>query len=455
LSNIPVAIEKALYELKINGHVDARKVIILLTDGIVDTGEKAQNFKKENWLKEDLAKDSRKNGVRIFGIAFTDQADFSLIQTLAVRTDGEYFRALQVEDIGNIFTKFQEIINKSSPAPTPPVATPLKASTPQPLSSPASDSEAPLKTPAASSVSTAPATTPTPEGKTKPAWVAFIILVGVVVVLLFIYPGHKPLKQRLRIVARMGRFKGIASQIPRAELVDVKNITGNKTLRMDQQILKIGRDTNNELVIPMDTISSLHAVIEYRDGFFCLEDQRSKNKTRLNGEEIAPFSPQKLKNGDIIMINIYKFIFILPDQIPVGGTIMDFFGESASAAPASGKSSLTPQAILIDIKNITKKKTIPLLKTHIKIGRDTTSDIIIAQNSISGSHAIIEFKDGFFYVEDQRSTNKTFLNGTEMAPYSPMKIKSGDEIMFDVYKFIILLEGQAPTGDTGQRWPDA
>ena len=34
------------------------------------------------------------------------------------------------------------------------------------------------------------------------------------------------------------------------------------------------------------------------------------------------------------------------------------------------------------------------------------------------------------------------------------KLKSGDEIMFDVYKFIFLLERQLPTGDTGRRLPE-
>jgi pSer/pThr/pTyr-binding forkhead associated (FHA) protein len=110
-----------------------------------------------------------------------------------------------------------------------------------------------------------------------------------------------------------------------------------------------------------------------------------------------------------------------------------------------------PQAVLIDAQNITGKKTFILAKRKTKIGRGVHNEIAISEKSISGSHAIIEYKHGAFYIEDQRSTNKTFINREEIEPYAPRKLKSGDEIMFDVYKFIFLLERQLPTGDTGRR----
>jgi len=114
--------------------------------------------------------------------------------------------------------------------------------------------------------------------------------------------------------------------------------------------------------------------------------------------------------------------------------------------------SAIPQALMIDVKNITGKKTLLMNKDAITIGRGVHNDIDIAQNSISGSHAVIQYKDGSFYLEDQRSKNKTFLNGAEITPHTLMKLKSGDEIVFDIYKFIFLLEQQTPSGDTNESW---
>ena len=88
----------------------------------------------------------------------------------------------------------------------------------------------------------------------------------------------------------------------------------------------------------------------------------------------------------------------------------------------------------------------------IKIGRGVHNDVSIDQHSVSGSHAAIQYKDGSFYLEDQRSKNKTRLNEKEIAPHTPTKLKSGDEIMIDIHKFIFLLEQQTPSGDTDENW---
>jgi pSer/pThr/pTyr-binding forkhead associated (FHA) protein len=103
-------------------------------------------------------------------------------------------------------------------------------------------------------------------------------------------------------------------------LIDVKNITTKKTFSLDKEVIKIGREVNNDVIIPEETISSFHATIVNRNDSFYLEDQRSKNKTFLNGEEIEPYSPKKLKSGDEVMINIYKFIFLLEREFPTGDT---------------------------------------------------------------------------------------------------------------------------------------
>jgi len=85
-----------------------------------------------------------------------------------------------------------------------------------------------------------------------------------------------------------------------------------------------------------------------------------------------------------------------------------------------------------------------------KIGRGPENEIGISKDSISGFHATIEYRDGFFYLEDQRSKNKTSLGGEVLEPNVPRKLKSGDEILFDIYKFIFLLEYELPSGDTGE-----
>jgi Mg-chelatase subunit ChlD len=119
----PAAIEKAIYELKNSGRENAKKLIVFMTDGIVDTGNVNRDVEKSRWLQQDLAAGAADAGIQIFSIAFTDEADFQLIQALAQRTGGEYYRALQPEDLQNVFTQVHTIINKV-PEPEPEVVAP-------------------------------------------------------------------------------------------------------------------------------------------------------------------------------------------------------------------------------------------------------------------------------------------------------------------------------------------
>jgi len=473
-SDSPAAIERAVYELKLNGRKNAHKVIILLTDGIVDTGNKVQDLEKTKWLKEDLTQECRNAGIKIFGIAFTEKADFSLIQTLAFKTEGEYLRAYTVEDIQKVFDKINSLISSLPSGPEladkgimPP--SPAGNATTAPASPPAASAPGvfPAATPKAPPLETEPAVAAkkTTAQFQKPGPLVLVLLIGIFVLLaaiVMIMTLNR--KAKTSVTADAGRFPRArhALPLPRAELIDVKNITGKKTMELSKSLIRIGRDPNNDIAIPEETVSSLHATIEYQDGFFYLEDQRSKNKTYINGKEIVPYSPIKLKSGDVIKINVYKFIFILPDLIPAGKTVIDFSGKAETqvqaATIARGQVISTldvsgmPQAMLIDVKNITGKKTLILNKSVIQIGRGVHNDIAIDQHSVSGSHAAIQYKEGSFYLEDQRSKNKTRLNREEIAPHTPIKLKSGDEIMIDIHKFIFLLEQQTPSGDTDENW---
>ncbi|MEX2479952.1 MAG: vWA domain-containing protein, partial [Gammaproteobacteria bacterium] len=121
----PAAIERAIYALKANGREDVARVIVFMTDGIVDTGNAGIDAEKAAWLRDELATDAANNDIRIFGIAFTDEADFFLIQSLAKKTEGEYFRAPRPEQLADVFATIQQrlaappVSARPGPAPAP------------------------------------------------------------------------------------------------------------------------------------------------------------------------------------------------------------------------------------------------------------------------------------------------------------------------------------------------
>ena len=133
-TNSAAGIERAMYELKSAGRSQAKKCIIFLTDGIVDTGRPQKDLELTQWLKSDLASECRDLGIRIFGIAFTENADFVLIQALAARTDGAYFRAYAAEDIAGVLDQIQEQL--APPPEEVPAKSPVVAPQPEPQAPP-------------------------------------------------------------------------------------------------------------------------------------------------------------------------------------------------------------------------------------------------------------------------------------------------------------------------------
>lgn len=423
-SDTPAGVERALYELATHGRREARKALVLLTDGIVDTGNPAVDAEKRSWLRTDLTAACEKADVAIFGIAFTEGADFSLIQTLAGRTGGKYYRAYRAEEIAAVFDRIQSALTyvpPAPPAPPPPAAKTTPPKPPQP--SPVAEKPAP----------------PSPRGTDLvPLAVGFSLVA---------------LALALVVWAKSRRKEaGPTVEIPRAELLDLNNVTGRKSVSLNRPVVRIGRDKGNEVCVHRDTISSLHAVIEYQNGDFFLEDQRSRNGTRLNGTPLPPNTTRRLKSGDEIAFHTHVFRFLLPEVAPAGETVMDF--DAAAVLGGPQPPDAMPLALLVDVENITGRKTLSLRGQSNRIGRGAPSELVIAQKSISGIHATIEFRDGRFYLEDQRSKNGTRLNGAPLPPNTPRKLKSGDEITFDVYRFIFMLENQLPSGDTGETWAE-
>ncbi len=69
----------------------------------------------------------------------------------------------------------------------------------------------------------------------------------------------------------------------------------------------LGRGPVNSIILPDSFASSRHAIISIRNGQWWLEDQNSRNGTRLNGVDIA--NGVVISAGDVIEIGRVKLMF--------------------------------------------------------------------------------------------------------------------------------------------------
>jgi len=90
-TNLQAAVSKAYDLLKQSPR--RQKIIILMTDGKMDVGDREKDSLLVTELKSVLVPDIRKNGVRIHTLAFSDQSDQELLREIARLGGGSYLMA--------------------------------------------------------------------------------------------------------------------------------------------------------------------------------------------------------------------------------------------------------------------------------------------------------------------------------------------------------------------------
>jgi pSer/pThr/pTyr-binding forkhead associated (FHA) protein len=79
--------------------------------------------------------------------------------------------------------------------------------------------------------------------------------------------------------------------------------------------LTIGRNNENDLIIPSNAVSRRHAAIAQRAGRWYVEDRGSYNGTFLNGTRVNPGTPMPLRHADRIEIGGEAILFSWPAQL--------------------------------------------------------------------------------------------------------------------------------------------
>lgn len=92
------------------------------------------------------------------------------------------------------------------------------------------------------------------------------------------------------------------------------------------------------------------------------------------------------------------------------------------------KPSAKSHPYLVSTSGMKVGEVFPLERETIRIGRDQSNDIVVANSAISRFHVILRWKDNGYEVEDQGSTNGTAVNGTVLQPKVPQAIHSNDVI---------------------------
>lgn len=96
----------------------------------------------------------------------------------------------------------------------------------------------------------------------------------------------------------------------------------------------------------------------------------------------------------------------------------------AFAQPSAGRASV----MLLGLNGAGAGRAVPVDKEVFRIGADPDNDLVIPDDTyVSGSHAVIRYASGSFWLSDQRSRNGTFVNDVKLKE-GPILLNLGDRI---------------------------
>lgn len=158
------------------------------------------------------------------------------------------------------------------------------------------------------------------------------------------------------------------------------------------KLIKIGRSSQCNLVLPSQKVSSLHAEMKLMDnGEIFLTDKQSTNGTFVGGNRIEPDVEVKIQRGD-------KVVFA--DTTLSWNSIPDLAKENAK------------------------------YKKIYNIGKSYDNDIRLTNDFCSRYHAQLRVtKNNKFYIVDVGSKNGTKVNGMLISPNKEHRVKRGDNVM--------------------------
>jgi len=451
----PVAIDRAIYELKTNGRDGTDKIIVFMSDGDVDTGNAEADVVQAKWLLEELSVDAANNGIKIFSVAFTEQADIFLIQSLAKTTGGDFVRAPLPADLVGAFDAAYAKLFAPRAAP-PAVATPLPDETVKldPIVEAVSP-EALLATLTAAErqeLEEIAAQTGIPIEQLA------LELIG-------------PESEASAGSADPAELLATLTPEERRALEEMAAQTGIPIEQLASELVGAESDAATSTADPAELLASL--TVEERQELEVIAEQTGFSIEQLAMELIAPqlaAGADSAEPGGVIVsvpddeLTLAEertgfIILVVAAVLLLGltGFIVWFVMRRRKAAPLAATDVAAfqadepamPEAFIKDIHGYSDESTIQLGQKPLMVGRVAGTDtqhldyLVVNKGTVGRRHAIIKYKDFSFWIVDQGSVNGTFVNGERIS--GERQLKHGDMLRFHKYE----VEFSQPDMDDG------
>ena len=183
----------------------------------------------------------------------------------------------------------------------------------------------------------------------------------------------------------------------------------------------IGRDAGCDVVVASSDVSRRHAQLAPTAGGYLLRDL-SSNGVSVNDERIE--GSRLLGRGDVLRVGAEEFRFYAdaPDEAsqasrPALASALEEVPSLADTAVRPAYAGPRPAALAalaaLEIINqgVLRGRRFEVRTPLVHVGRGAHNDIVVADDSVSESHAKLQKREAGWFVVDMDSTNGTYVAG--------------------------------------------
>ena len=181
----------------------------------------------------------------------------------------------------------------------------------------------------------------------------------------------------------------------------------------------IGREAGCEVVVASSDVSRRHAQLAPADGGYVLRDL-STNGVCVNDERIE--GERLLGRGDVVRIGTEEFRFYadVADVEPEARRAADAPRAAHADVPSLADTAVRPafvdaRPVLATLEvvgqGVLRGRSFELRTPLAHVGRGVHNDVVVADDSVSETHAKLQKREAGWFVVDMDSTNGTYVAG--------------------------------------------
>lgn len=210
-------------------------------------------------------------------------------------------------------------------------------------------------------------------------------------------------------------------------LIPLDGPFAEQALSLTRKLTLVGREIDNDLVLNDEISSRRHAVIQWENGRVHVRDLDSLNGTFVNGQSARGQLP--LRSSDVLQFGARSYRVEL---LTSGGLKLrpaaNVEGETSKVPGISAARPVATPFVLLGTTPPVEGYRWQLDQPLTSIGRDSSSSVILPDESVSRMHAQIVRQQTGLYLSDLNSSNGTRLNGALIA--APTLLAHGDLLQF-------------------------